>query len=66
MDHIQWSSEIPKIICNCISDVIYLQQASSRGANMCYGLVLYGGDQQRCEEDVCHLPVEEVHSVIGL
>lgn len=64
--HIQWSSEIPKIICNYISHVIYLQEASSRGANMCYGLVLYGCDQQRCEEDVCHLPVEEVHSVVRL
>lgn len=50
------------LICN----VVYLQQASSRGADMCNSLVLYGCDQQRCEEDVCHLPVKEVHSVVGL
>lgn len=47
-------------------NVVYLQQASSRGANMCNSLVLYGCDQQRCEEDVRHLPVEEVHSVVRL
>ena len=33
---------------------------------MCHGLVLYGGDKQGGEQDVIHLPVEEVHSVIGL
>lgn len=33
---------------------------------MCHRLVLYDGDQQGCEQDVCHLPVEEVHSVVGL
>lgn len=33
---------------------------------MCNSLVLYGCDQQRCEEDVRHLPVEEVHSVVRL
>lgn len=45
---------------------LYLQKASSRRANMGYSLVLYGCDQQRCEQDVCHLPVKEVHSVVGL
>lgn len=30
------------------------------------GLVLYDRDQQRREQDVGHLPVEEVHSVVGL
>lgn len=33
---------------------------------MRHGLVLYDGDQQGCEQDVGHLPVEEVHSVVGL
>lgn len=51
---------------NFINHAVYLQEASSRGANMGYGLVLYDCDQQRCEQDVCHLPVEEVHSVVRL
>lgn len=33
---------------------------------MGYGLALYGRDQQRREQHVRHLPVEEVHSVAGL
>lgn len=33
---------------------------------MRHRLVLYDGDQQGREQDVCHLPVEEVHSVVGL
>ena len=33
---------------------------------MGHSLVFYGSDQQRGEQDVCHLPVEEVHSVVGL
>lgn len=32
---------------------------------MRHGLVLYDGDQQGREQDVGHLPVEEVHSVVG-
>lgn len=33
---------------------------------MRHGLVLYDGDQQGRKQDVGHLPVEEVHSVVGL
>lgn len=33
---------------------------------MCHRLVLYDGNQQGCEQDVRHLPVEEVYSVVGL
>lgn len=43
-----------------------LQQAASGGADVCHRLVLYDGDQQGCEQDVCHLSVEEVYSVVGL
>lgn len=44
----------------------YLEEPSSGGANVCHGLVLYGGDKQGGKQNVIHLPVEEVHSVIGL
>lgn len=33
---------------------------------MGHSLVFYGRDQQRREQDVSHLPVEEVHSVVRL
>lgn len=33
---------------------------------MSYSLVLYSCYQQRGEQDIGHLPVEEVHSVVGL
>lgn len=46
--------------------MLYLKQASGRGTNVGHGLVLYSCDQERCEQDVCHLPVEQVHSVVGL
>lgn len=46
--------------------VAHLQQAAGGGADVRHGLVLYDGDQQGREKDICHLPVEEVHSVIGL
>lgn len=28
------------------------------------GFILYSSDQKRGEQDICHLPVEEVHSVV--
>lgn len=51
-----------------LSDLIgaHLQQAAGGGADVRHGLVLYDGDQQGREQDVGHLPVEEVHSVVGL
>lgn len=33
---------------------------------MSNSFVLDGGNQQRCEQDVGHLPVEQVHPVVGL
>lgn len=33
---------------------------------MSHSLVFDGCDQQRCEEDISHLPVEEVYSVVRL
>lgn len=49
-----------------VAGAAHLQEAPSGCANMRDGLVLYDRDQQRCEQDVGHLPVEEVHSVVGL
>ncbi len=51
---------------NVINHALYLQQASSRGAYVGYCLVLYSGNQQRCEQDVRHLPIKEIHSVVRL
>lgn len=44
----------------------YLQQTSSRSANVCNSLAVYSCDQEGSKQDVCHLSVEEVHSVVGL
>lgn len=43
----------------------HLQQAAGGGADVCHSLVLYDGNQQGSEQHVRHLPVEEVHSVVG-
>lgn len=56
----------PRCSRSAATDATNLQQAASGSADVCHRLVLYDGDQQGCKQHVCHLPVEEVHSVVGL
>lgn len=48
------------------SRVLYLQQPAVGRADVSEGLVVDGGDEQRGEQRVSHLPVEQIHSVTRL
>lgn len=44
----------------------YLQQSAVGRTDVSEGFVVDGGDEQRGEQRVSHLPVEQVHSVTWL